>query len=314
MPLSTIDFVITAIFSVLVLVNLVGNTLVCIIVLGHKTMRTTMNILLVNLAVADMMAALALVPQYVVNLAFEHPSGATGDWLCRFVTGGGWLWFGVKESLTTLVVIAFERYFVVIHPLTGRDRLESKTLAKVLTFCWLFVLVLNVPTFWKSSYDKNSVFHCPQKWSNTALATAYAFVSYSIFGAIPLGILVYLYTRIVYCLWDRNASSLSESTDYAMIQNRKKITKMVITVTVIFGILRSPNLVMYMLSQFDPSVYKFSSTAYIVSVALVALNSTLNPFIYSLHSTRFRQHLFGLFRRSAKNRSRSAGETTPLTL
>ena len=38
----------------MVAINLVGNSLVCLVVLKDKAMRTPMNFLLVNLAVSDM--------------------------------------------------------------------------------------------------------------------------------------------------------------------------------------------------------------------------------------------------------------------
>ena len=38
----------------MVVVNLLGNSLVCLVVLRDKNMRTTMNFLLVNLAISDM--------------------------------------------------------------------------------------------------------------------------------------------------------------------------------------------------------------------------------------------------------------------
>ena len=46
--------IIIALCSVMVAINLLGNSLVCFVVLKNKTMRTTMNFLLVNLAVSDM--------------------------------------------------------------------------------------------------------------------------------------------------------------------------------------------------------------------------------------------------------------------
>ena len=51
MPVSN---VIISLCSVMVAINLAGNSLVCLVVLKDKTMRTTMNFLLVNLAVSDM--------------------------------------------------------------------------------------------------------------------------------------------------------------------------------------------------------------------------------------------------------------------
>lgn len=44
--------------AVMVAVNLLGNSLVCLVVLKDKAMRTPMNFLLVNLAVADMIVGI----------------------------------------------------------------------------------------------------------------------------------------------------------------------------------------------------------------------------------------------------------------
>ena len=308
------DIALTIAFALLVLVNLIGNTLVCIIVLKNQAMKTTMNYLLVNLAVADVLVAFSLVPQYVLNLAFDHPPGEAGDYLCRLLTGGGWLWFGDKVSLYILVVIAFERYFVVVHPFTGRERLSGTTLRVVLILCWTLNLLLNIPNFTTPTYEPNPEFHCPQRWSHPTLAKVYTVLCYFIFGAIPLATIVYLYTRVVYFLWDRDFTPMS-SSHYSNDRNRKKITKMVIIVTFLFGVLRAPNLVTYMLSQFDPDTYTFGSTSYIASVALVALNSTFNPFVYSLHSTNFRRHLIGMFHCTATKKVRgdtACRENTPL--
>lgn len=46
--------VVISMCSVMVVVNLLGNSLVCLVVLRDKNMRTTMNFLLVNLAISDM--------------------------------------------------------------------------------------------------------------------------------------------------------------------------------------------------------------------------------------------------------------------
>ena len=310
--LSPTDIVRTAVFSFLVLINLAGNVSVGIIVLGNHAMRTTMNFLLVNLAVADILVALSLLPQYALDHAFVHPSGTAGNYLCRFVTGGGLLWFGDKASVCILVIIAYERYLAVIYPITGRGRISRKTLFRFVFACWLFAFVLNAPNFWVPSYDSNPEFHCPEKWTSPILAKVYTMICYSVFGGIPLGVVVYLYTRVVYTLWDRKVNLTSAPSEQIIIQNRKKVTKMVIVVTLLFAVLRSPNLILYMLSQFD-SGYKFASASYIASVALVALNSTVNPFVYSLHSTKFREHLIRLLR--FKNRTETDNEQqTPLLI
>lgn len=55
----------------MVAINLLGNSLVCLVVLRDKTMRTTMNFLLVNLAVSDMIVGVFSTFRYV-NLDSIH--------------------------------------------------------------------------------------------------------------------------------------------------------------------------------------------------------------------------------------------------
>lgn len=65
---------------------------------------------------------------------------------------------------------------------------------------------------------------------------------------------------------------------------------MVVTVSVTFGLCRLPALTMYVVSYFSPS-RDYSDVLHIISVALVTLNSAINPFIYALVNQRFRQHI-----------------------
>ena len=65
---------------------------------------------------------------------------------------------------------------------------------------------------------------------------------------------------------------------------------MVVTVSVTFALCRLPALTMYVVSYFSPS-QDYSDVLHILSVALVTLNSAINPFIYALVNQRFRQHI-----------------------
>ena len=298
--MSSADIIFTAVFSVLVMANLMGNTLVCLVVLRNPAMRTSMNILLVNLAIADMLVAFSILPQYVLKDTFEHPNGTTGDYLCKFVTGGSFLWFGDKSSIFTLVIIAFERFIVVLYPLTERERVSTRILWKLIFACWVLALILNAPLFWVTSFHRSPEYHCTDVWKSQSSAKVYTVICFLILGVVPVGTVVYLYTRVVYTLWHRKVHATSSLSESIFIQDRKKVTKMAIIVTLLFGFLRFPNLALYLLSQFDTEYYNFGETSFIVSVALVALNSTVNPFVYSLHSSKFRKHLKDLFRLKGK--------------
>ncbi|EDO25497.1 predicted protein [Nematostella vectensis] len=60
---ATAQIALTTFFSFLVVTDLIGNTLVILVIVTNKTARTPMNFLLINLAVADMMVAIFIAPR-----------------------------------------------------------------------------------------------------------------------------------------------------------------------------------------------------------------------------------------------------------
>ncbi|XP_078346736.1 allatostatin-A receptor-like [Oculina patagonica] len=287
--MTSADLGLAAAFSVVVVINLLGNGLVCLVVFRFRGMRAPINYLLVNLAVSDMMVALFIIPDYIVNWTFQHPSGDRGDYMCTFITGGNFVWVGMAASTFSLVVIAVERYIVVVHPLNESWRLTSRRLTAVLIAGWLYAIVFNLPLFFVVGH-KEGVTHCVEDWSNKKLAELYTVVCFFVFGAIPMGAIAFLYVRVLCKLWKSGvrATLISEQ---ARIRAVRKVTKMAVVMSIAYAVCRLPNLVLYMISQFEPKLYDYDSPSYIISVLLVALNSAMNPFIYTLQSTNFRQHI-----------------------
>ena len=107
--LSTEYIGLSVAFSVMVLMNFIGNSMVILVVLLNKSMRTPMNRLILNLALADMVVALFMAIQFVIGPTYQHPSGITGSLMCKFVTGGTMAWTAGAVSVFNLVAISVER-------------------------------------------------------------------------------------------------------------------------------------------------------------------------------------------------------------
>ena len=289
--MTSSDLGLTVAFSVMVLVNLLGNGVVCMVVLRYRGMRAPINYLLVNLAVSDMMVALAITPQYVIRWTFHHPKGNAGDYMCMFITGGTFIWIGGAASAFSLVVIAAERYFAVVRPLSDRPRLTTGRLIAVITAGWIYALLFNLPLFFVVLYEDGE-FHCVERWPTKKLAEAYTIACFFVFGAIPMSAMAFLYLKVLFKLW-KSDIHVTQVSEQARIRSRLKVTKMVSVVSIMYAVCWLPNLVLYMLSQFKPELYAYGSYPYVASVVLVGLNSAMNPFIYALHSTNFRQHIRG---------------------
>jgi len=283
---SVNDVVVSVTFSLLSLTDFVGNVLVCLIILQQKRFRfrrSTLDYLFLNLAFADITVAVFAIPQYVLNHIFVHPLGSVGDFLCRFVTGGNLMWTGGAASVFTLVAIAFERRHASRPYHVGQKFSKPKLRAIVLS-SWIFACLLNLPLFFIMSFDGRRNF-CVENWPHPLLPKVYGIIWFSVVGAIPVALMAVLYSKLVYHLWVK--SSLTSRLNHRATFIPRKATKMAITLTVLYTICWLPNLILYIL-VFNISFAFYGSSLYRWTVVLTCLNSTVNPFVYTLQSRRFR--------------------------
>ena len=272
-------------FSFLVLITLVGNSLVCLVVLRNRLMRSAMNYLLVNLACADMVVAIFVIPRYIPIHTYEHPMGHTGDYLCKFLTGGNLVWTGGVVSVVSLIAVAVERYFAVLYPHDEKKRITKAKLKFIIPACWLFSILWNLPVYVLVKYNEDLDF-CLEDWPSGWYLNAYSLGWLIVVGILPLSVMTLLYSRVVFKLWVTSSQPVEQS-QRAVIKSRKRVTKMVLTVTVVCAVCWLPCLIAYVLG-----FYGLNSQGDIVhttTVVLVTLNSAVNPIIYCFQSRQFRR-------------------------
>ena len=294
-----VDILLTSAFSLFALTDIFGNTLVCLVILKTRFKlqfsqgKTAMDYLLVNLAISDILLAVFALPRYVLNHAFHHPTGMEGDFLCKFLSGGVLLWVGGAASVFSLLLIAIDRFCAVVYPHQVERRISTAKLPFLLTSCWMFTTLLNLPLFLVMRYDETQDF-CVEKWPENFLPRAYGILWLLYGGLLPIPIMGYLYVRIVRALWFEqrlraNSSSRVNHRLSASQLSKRKATKLCVTVTAIYTVCWMPILVLYIISFHSPSYVQYGSITYKASVALTCLNSSVNPFVYTLQSNRFRK-------------------------
>ncbi|KAK3738707.1 hypothetical protein QZH41_006245 [Actinostola sp. cb2023] len=124
----TIHVAVRTAFSLVTVTGVIGNILVCLVVLLNKPMRTPMNYLLVNLAISDMMLLVFFSPTFIFRDVYTHPVGLTGDVLCVLLTGESFAWMGGYASACFLVAIAIERHYAVTKPYHHGSSITRKKL------------------------------------------------------------------------------------------------------------------------------------------------------------------------------------------
>ena len=274
--------------SILVLISLVGNTLVILTILINKPMQTTLNYLLVNLAVADMISAMCIGIGYVVIPFIAYPEGEIGRYLCMFLIDGDLAWVGAAESILCLVYIAIERYFAIVRPLHQRGRFTRRRLKVFIVLGWSCAIFMRVPTSLEPRYYHSDLGVCK---SNDDMAGHMAVKAHSLAwmtlaGIVPVSIMVYLYSRLVHHLWFKSVQNL-EASQRAALRYRKQVTITLIAVSVIYTICWTPNLTAYLMEYWREKITWIDNNG----TVLLTFHCCVNPVLYSMRMKTFREHL-----------------------
>ena len=276
-------------FSVMAVVDIFGNTLVILVVLTNKSMKTPVNYLLVNLAVGDILVAVFFGIQYIITPVVTQPTGLIGDLLCKLVTGGVPGWVGAVTSVFSLVTIAIERYSSVVFPHNQNRRLTKRKVKFFALVSWILSLLWAGVGFFITVY--NPVANaCVHSWPKQVYANIYTVGWTVVAGIIPLTIMGCLYSRVVYRLWFKKQEN--EATQRAVLRYRRRVTKLVIAVTFVYAFCWIPELTIYFLGF--TGLIQLRRIHFSIASGLIFLNSTVNPIVYSLQSSTFRTHFWYL--------------------
>ena len=290
--------------GILVPVNLVGNTLVCIVILMNKTLKTPLSYLLLNLAVADILVGLSTIPWNIFGLLYKHPDGEAGLWFCRFVSSGNIKFVCGASSAFTLAAVAYERFQAVIHPLTIKEKVTKKKTLIFIIFCWIVPLFLALPWFWTVIYDEKRNPPCGAEANYKPVIVITAFLAGTFVFFFPSAVMAVLYGRVIRDLGKKHERRI-EREQFAAYRLRKRITFMLVTVTVVYVLSWGIVLVMFVLDLVGVFHSRDVGTLHAnISHTVVVFNSSVNAFLYALFSDQFRKGFGKIFEKCAISRRR----------
>uniref|UniRef100_A0A4W5LS10 Opioid receptor delta 1 n=1 Tax=Hucho hucho TaxID=62062 RepID=A0A4W5LS10_9TELE len=131
---------ITALYSIICIVGLLGNILVMYGVVRYTKMKTATNIYIFNLAMADALATSTLPFQSAKYLMNTWPFG---EFLCKVILAIDY--YNMFTSIFTLTMMSVDRYIAVCHPVRALD-FRTPTKAKMINVCiWILSSAIGVP-------------------------------------------------------------------------------------------------------------------------------------------------------------------------
>ncbi|XP_020609656.1 tachykinin-like peptides receptor 86C [Orbicella faveolata] len=269
------------------LVSVIGNSLVIYVITKHRSMRTSTNCLIMNLAICDLLITVLLAPLFITQLYIGYTwfGGTLGNVTCKILSFVGSLLLFC--SIFNLVVIALDRYLAVARPL--KYKLSSKWVVKVgIPAMWLISALLS----FKAAYDGDE--KRPKCGSERSAQEVYSSLSCLVVSFI---VLIVLYSIICYRLWRRNIpGEVSNNQQALAIRTARKVTVLMISVVIVFVVSWAPSFA-FMLSDLilvrssDISSIMHHPIVFFMSSWLILNSSACNPCLYFIFIESFRHSL-----------------------
>ena len=266
----------TVLYVITMIIALAGNTLLIYIVWKKREARNLTSFLFVNMAVADLMVAVFQMPVSITHF-YLYGSSELDIFNCRFLYYA--FYVSATASISCLTVMAFDRYFAVVHPFRRS--------------IWFRKPKIIMPIIWTSSAALMSIvpvaFKLIQGKCTIELSLVLPFYAYffAVGFLLPLAVISVLYTKVARKLWlhevpvDHNVSGSQRELEIP----KKNVIRMLIIVVVVFAVCWLPIHVYQMHAglalglrgfweSWDPHVLIY------ICYWLSNANSAINPWLY----------------------------------
>uniref|UniRef100_H2VDF0 Neuropeptide FF receptor 1 n=1 Tax=Takifugu rubripes TaxID=31033 RepID=H2VDF0_TAKRU len=214
--------VFTISYLLIFLVCMVGNGVVCFIVVRSKNMRTVTNLFILNLAISDLLVGIFCMPTTLVdNIITGWPFGSVVCKISGMVQG-----ISVSASVFTLVAIAVDRFYAfthVFHPFCARFRCivypfkQKLTIANsklIIVIIWVLAVFIMCPSgvmlqvtkeqmvriITGEDNDTRPFYWCRENWPSQEMRKVYTTVLFTNIYLAPLSLIVIMYARIGFTL------------------------------------------------------------------------------------------------------------------
>ncbi|XP_029884024.1 pinopsin isoform X1 [Aquila chrysaetos chrysaetos] len=207
----------------------VVNGLVIVVSIRYKKLRSPLNYILVNLAVADLLVTLC-----GSSVSFSNNVNGFfvfGKRMCELegfmvsLTGIVGLW--------SLAILAFERYVVVCRPL-GDFRFQHRHAVSGCAFTWSWSLLWTTPPLmgWSSYVPEGLRTSCGPNWyTGGSNNNSYILALFVTCFVMPLSLILFSYTNLLMTL--QAAAAQQQESDTTQ-QAEREVTRMVIAMVVAF--------------------------------------------------------------------------------
>uniref|UniRef100_A0A667ZGJ5 Neuropeptide FF receptor 2 n=1 Tax=Myripristis murdjan TaxID=586833 RepID=A0A667ZGJ5_9TELE len=303
--------VFTVSYLLIFLVCMVGNGVVCFIVLRSKNMCTVTNIFLLNLAISDLLVGIFCMPTTLVdNIITGWPFGSVVCKLSGMVQG-----ISVSASVFTLVAIAVDRFRCIVYPF--KQRMTIATSKLIIAIIWILAVSIMCPSgvmlqvtkeqrvriVLRSDNLTRPFYWCRENWPNQKMRKIYTTVLFANIYLAPLSLIAIMYVRIGFTLFKttiHKGGTRSMENRHSISRKKKRVIMMLLVVALLFILSWLPLWSLMMLCDYasltEHQYRVINIYVYPLAHWLAFFNSSVNPIIYGFFNENFRRGFQAAFK------------------
>ncbi|XP_071794106.1 G-protein coupled receptor 54-like [Asterias amurensis] len=287
--LNPIRIVMPIIMAIISIIGLVGNGTVLCIIFKYREMQNITNYFIANLALTDVaMLGICAIPTAAGLAGMKMEEG-----LCK---GVNYMQFvAVQATCCTLTAMSIDRYLLIVHAVKSRKTRTTTRAIIVNVAVWIASFVVHSPVaiFYQLT-EQGCELHIGKDGNGAKYYYLGAFLSMYV---IPLMIILMCYAKILIIVWRKtSAGTESAQAHERSIRQKRKITRMVFIVVLLFAVCWAPIHCILLWEQFKTEDITNLSTAMafaclrLFALCLAYANSLTNPFIYAFTTASFKKH------------------------
>ncbi|XP_036379697.1 phe13-bombesin receptor-like [Megalops cyprinoides] len=299
-PLSSVILcTVLTVYSVTIVVGVLGNVTLIKVFFAAKSMQTVPNIFIASLAVGDTVLLITCVPVETTRyLADTWLFGRVGCKIISFIQ-----LTSVGVSVFTLTALSADRYQAVVRPLDVQLSNAKQRTCSWAGLIWVVSMLLAVPeaifsdlySFTVPGTNRSLETCAPQPPSGRRWQEMHSLAYFLVLYLVPLTVISTYYCLIARTLMWSSSSMPGEEHSHVrkQIESRRRLAKTVLVLVLLFALCWLPNHLLYLYRSFnyqsiDPSIAHLLAT--FLSRALAFSSSCLNPFALYWLSRSFRRH------------------------
>ena len=175
-------------FAFICLLIIATNSLIIYLIFRKKILRSITNMFLTSLAFSDLIYGLVGFPLFIICCLKEF------IYIC--VSSVIFVRFTVISSVCHVLLVAFDRYIVIVHPLKYPLLVTKKRALIAIIFVWLFSFTASSIQLSWYGFDETSLTAFEDETEN--IDVKYSKTCIALFFALPLVLMCFIYGHIFY--------------------------------------------------------------------------------------------------------------------